>query len=106
LAITLDGGDTSVVVLPITHSQPGPDQSSLEIPIDTKRRLGLDDDRSWILFSEANHFDWTGFDLRPRKPGDVSSIAYGELPANFFRVVRAEFARAVREKRLRMAPRS
>jgi len=38
---------------------------AVEISHETKRRLGLDDDRSWIVLTEANRFAWPGPDLRP-----------------------------------------
>jgi hypothetical protein len=106
LAVKDDNDVTSVTVLPISHTPPAPHAPVMELPIETKRRLGLDDERSWIVLSEANHFAWPGFDLRPQKPGDASSVAYGELPANFFRDLRAAFLRAYRERRLRLISRS
>lgn len=61
---------------------------AIEIPAATKRRFGLDDERSWIVITEANRFTWPGPDLRPMKSGDAASIVYGELPADLFRKVR------------------
>lgn len=106
VAVETDEGTTSVVVLPISHSPPGSGEPAIEVPQDTKRRLGLDDQQSWVVLSEANQFIWPGFDLRFSKPGDASSVAYGELPANFFRDLRTAFAKAFREKRARFVPRT
>jgi hypothetical protein len=39
------------------------------IPAATKRRLGLDDARSWIIVTESNRFIWPGRDLRQEKAG-------------------------------------
>lgn len=50
--------------------------------------LGLDDERSWIVLTEGNRFTWPGPDLRPAVPGDVTSVAYGELPRGLFERVR------------------
>lgn len=61
----------------------------------TKRRLGLDDQRSWIVLTDANRFVWPGPDLRPRSPGDAASIVYGQLPRALFYEVREKFARAI-----------
>ena len=36
----------------------------IELPQQTKTRLGLDDERSWVIVSEANDFAWPGPDLR------------------------------------------
>jgi hypothetical protein len=49
-------GATVVTVLPITHSAPADPASAVEIPLPVKRRLGLDDDRSWIVVAEGNNF--------------------------------------------------
>jgi hypothetical protein len=97
---------TSVIVLPITHSLPTSDTPAMEIPIETKRRLRLDDDRSWIILSEANQFDWPGFDLRFLRSEGASTIAYGELPANFFRDLRSTFVKVYKSQRIRLVPRS
>ena len=88
LAVTDDVGDRKVIVLPITHTPPRDPMLAVEIPAATKRRLGLDDERSWIVIAEANRFTWPGPDLRPRKSGDAASAVYGELPADLFRKVR------------------
>lgn len=88
LAVTDEAGDRKVIVLPITHTPPRDLASAIEIPAATKRRLGLDDERSWIVIAEANRFTWPGPDLRPMKSGDASTVVYGELPADLFRKVR------------------
>lgn len=91
LAITDEAGDKRVVVLPITHTPPRDASHAVEIPAATKRRLGLDDERSWIVVSEANRFIWPGPDLRPAISGDPASVAYGELPAKLFDQVREKW---------------
>lgn len=90
-----DHGDTVVIVLPITHTPPRDPRLAVEIPAATKQRLGLDDERSWIVVTDANRFIWPGPDLRPRTPGDMSSVAYGHLPAKLFNQVRDKLAAAV-----------
>jgi hypothetical protein len=59
-------------------------RDAVEIPAPTKKRLGLDDERSWIVLTEANLFVWPGPDLRPSKNGDLSTIVFGALPPNLF----------------------
>jgi len=88
LAVTNDAGDQQVIVLPITHTPPSGPTVALEIPASTKRRLKLDDERSWIVLTEANRFTWPGPDLRPMKAGELTTVLYGELPADLFRKVR------------------
>jgi hypothetical protein len=87
LTVAGDAGGQTVIVLPVTHAQPRDISLAVEIPARTKRRLGLDEARSWIVLAEANRFTWPGPDLRPAKTGDASSVVYGALPAAFFRKV-------------------
>lgn len=98
-------GQTVVVVLPITHTPPRDLSLAVAIPADTKRRLGLDDDRSWIVVTDANRFVWPGPDLRPRKPGDTASVAYGLLPAAVYEELVAKFIAAVEARLAAAVPR-
>ena len=84
-------GDQRVTVLPVTHSPPSNPALALEIPLATKKRLGLDTARSWVALTEANQFIWPGPDLRPVVPGDMASVAYGLLPRAFYMQLRARF---------------
>lgn len=99
-------GETVVTVLPITHTPPRNLDLAVEIPAATKARLGLDDDRSWIVVTDANRFIWPGPDLRPRRPGDASSVAYGLLPAGLFEELRGKLVRAIEARRAAVTPRS
>jgi hypothetical protein len=72
-----------ITVLPITHLPPD-ENAAVELPPHVKRRLGLDDDRSWVILSEVNEFAWPGPDLRTLPDRDVSTVAYGVLPPQFF----------------------
>lgn len=93
IVVTQDAdGEELVTVLPVTHSPPSHPALAMEIPVETKRRLGLDGLHSWIVLSEANQFTWPGPDLRPSVSGDLGSIAYGQLPRAFFMQLRARFA--------------
>ncbi|ENT06509.1 hypothetical protein C038_00469 [Brucella sp. 63/311] len=51
ITTTLEDGSPVVRVLPVTHTPPQRDDEAIEIPAATKRRLGLDDARSWIVLS-------------------------------------------------------
>jgi hypothetical protein len=99
-------GDRSVTVLPITHSPPSNSALAVEIPAMTKQRLGLDDEPSWVLLTEANRFIWPGPDLRSANPGDLTSIAYGQLPFALFEQIRQKFIAAIRAHRARLIPRT
>lgn len=101
-----DAGDQIVTVLPITHTPPSDPALAVEIPTATKRRLGLDDDRSWVVLSEANRFVWPGPDLRPSRPGDAASVAYGSLPYALFEDIRRKFIAAVQTRAARAVQRT
>lgn len=91
LALTDDEGEQKVIVLPVTHTPPNDAAHGVEIPAATKRRLGLDDARSWIIVTESNRFTWPGPDLRPATPGDPATVAYGLLPKALFDEIRAKW---------------
>jgi len=95
-----------VRVLPITHRRPDDPSLAMEIPLDTKRRLGLDDDQSWIVLSEMNQFTWPGPDLRPARPGDIASIVYGKLPGTFYDRLIHRLVTILRQRKLRTVNRS
>jgi hypothetical protein len=91
MSVVDDEGEQEILVLPITHTPPANPADAVEIPAETKNRLGLDFDRSWIVISEANEFLWPGPDLRAIPGRDDSTIAYGTLPPRFFAHVRERF---------------
>lgn len=82
-------GNLAAIVLPVTHTPPTKADDAIEIPAETKRRLGLDDQRSWIVLTETNTFAWPGPDIRPVPGKSPTTIAYGLLPPRFFATVRA-----------------
>ena len=99
-------GHRSATVLPITHAPPSNPSLAIEIPAATKQRLGLDEERSWVLLTEANRFIWPGPDLRPANPGDLSSVAYGPLPFALFERIRQRFIAVIKARRARLVPRT
>lgn len=74
-------GEKVVTVAPITHALPDDPAQSIELTSATRRRLGLDEEKNWIMATELNSFYWPGPDLAPTKAGNY---AYGELPAVVF----------------------
>ena len=99
-------GDRIVTVLPVTHSPPANPALAVEIPHATKRRLGLDDARSWVVLTEANRFAWPGPDVRCAQAGDVASVAYGELPGALLKEIKAKLVQALTARRVRVVPRT
>lgn len=79
-----------VLILPITHSQPRGETAGIEIPHDVMQTLGLDDERSWVVLSEANVDYWPNAGVRPI-PGKGGAFSYGFLPPVLFRRVKSEF---------------
>ena len=101
-----EAGERVVTVLPITHSVPADLELAVEIPAAVKRRLRLDDDRSWVVLTEANRFIWPGPDVRPVAPGDPGSVAYGPLPYALFEQIRLKFLVALKARRARAVRRT
>ncbi len=99
-------GERVVTVLPISHAPPADPRLAVEVPPAVKRRLRLDEDRSWVVLSEANRFIWPGPDLRPMTRGNLASVVYGPLPFVLFEDIRTKFIAAIRAKRASIVPRS
>jgi hypothetical protein len=91
LTLRADAGETQVLVVPVTHSKPEGDTAALELPLSVKQHLGLDAQRSWVVISESNLFDWPGPDLRRLGDRDDDSVAYGFLPPRLFAELRRRF---------------
>ena len=106
LVILREGKHPIVRVLPITHTPPKDPADALEIPLVTKKRLGLDEEPSWVVLTEANDFIWPGPDLRPAISGDLSSVAFGFLPPRFMTVLRERLVQRYRDRRLKVTTRT
>lgn len=100
-----DDGRTVVTVAPVTHTPPAHPESAIELPADTKRRLGLDGARSWIIAADLNRFVWPGADLRPVRRG-ARDYAYGLLPPSTYRALRDRVLALAQTGRLALTRRS
>jgi hypothetical protein len=58
LVTTDEESEKMVMVLPVTHAPASDPARAVEIPAATKRRLRLDEARSWVVLTEANRFQW------------------------------------------------
>lgn len=58
LGLDPETGRPRFMAAPITHSEPDVGEPSLELPVEEKRRLRLDGERSWIVLSELNLDRW------------------------------------------------
>ncbi len=105
-AVDTNESGALVTIVPITHTPPQNQDAAIEIPIKTKERLGLNYERSWIVCSEINQFEWPGPDLRPisRKAGD--KCAYGFLPPKLFQAVKTKILYLGRGRALKVIKRS
>lgn len=87
VAVSLSAG--RVMVLPITHSEPTPEQAATHIfiPESEKRLARLDDDPQWIVADVMNYFDWPNYEVA--KTADGSAFILGEFSKEFFSQVLA-----------------
>lgn len=98
-------GATRVVVAPITHSPPSDPRDALSIPSATARRIGLDDDPHWVVFTDLNAFVWPGPDLRPLPGQGVESVVIGIMPVKFMATLTERLQAALKSRRARMTTR-
>jgi hypothetical protein len=93
-----------VRVAPVTHTPPKRSADAVELPAETKRRLGLDDPPSWISTRETNVFTWPGPDLRPVRR-QSRTVAYGVLAGTTFRKLRDAILANIRAQQARSVER-
>lgn len=102
---TVAGDGQYVTVVPITHQPPRTPEKAIELPSPTKRRIGLDDQQSWIVLTDLNRFRWPGHDLR-QIPGKAPGIfAYGVVPPNLLHRITETLLGQVASDNLRATPR-
>jgi hypothetical protein len=106
LARLLVDGETMVLVAPITHSPPATPDLAIEIPVETKRRLQLDEEASWIVTSEVNRFVWPGPDLRPIARDRPQRFDYGFLPPRLFKAVTHSISQWAQRRKLKTVTRT
>lgn len=76
---TGQGDDDRVILAPITHTKPSDGQPNIPMPDAVKKRLGLDDEPSWIKLDELNDtsVENLAYDMSKTKAGKWE---YGALP--------------------------
>lgn len=95
-------GKTSVLVAPITHSEP-PNNDGVSIPEATRARLRLDGIPQWVIVSEVNQFTWAGPDVRP---ASKHGFEYGMMPPKLFEAVQTLLLQNARSKKLAVVART
>ena len=103
LAVEQKDNDIRVTVCPVTHAPPKEPKFAVEIPRHTKMRLGMDDERSWIVVTELNRFIWPGPDVRPTPLG---RWAYGVLSPRLLKKVSSTLLLAYRSRRIALIHRT
>ncbi len=106
LAAQNEDGDTLVTVVPITHTPPDTDDAAFELPWTTKKRLGLDSERSWVIVAEVNRFVWPGPDLRSVSRDQSDRFDYGVLPPSLFKEIKKRLAECAAAQKLRIVGRT
>lgn len=87
-----------VVLLPITHSPPIGDTVAIEIPLNVRRSIGLDDEPSWVVVSEYNIDEWPNAGLSPI-PGRPDTFAYGFIPPGLFAAIKSRLLELAKENK-------
>jgi len=99
MAVTRQGDRTVVRVAPITHRWPGNGDRAMELPQQTKARLGLDGQRSWVILDHANEFVWPGPDVRPVPDRGPATIYFGPPPPAFYQALKLKLLNLQRVQR-------
>jgi len=85
-----------VVLLPITHSPPGANDTGIEIPASVRAALGLDDAPSWVIVSDHNVDEWPNGGLSPAPAAPM--FAYGFMPPKLFKEIKLNFLKLVKAR--------
>ena len=100
-----DGSPKKVFVAPITHTAPFQPEDSVQIPQETKRRIGLDHETSWLMLSDVNKFNWPGYDLGRVPRRNQPTCVYGSVSASFMNTAQHQMRDMFKEKRVTIVPR-
>lgn len=106
IAVRQSDGQIQILALAITHTPPKDPLDAVPLPQAVKRRLGLDQEQSWIVTTEANAFIWPGPDLRPIPDRDPPSVIYGRLPDKLLQAVAHSYLQNRQRQISSMVPRT
>lgn len=86
-------------VVGISHKPPTGDERAIEVPRKLARYLGLDEEICWVYTDQLNLFSWPGPDLRPGDrlsslPSAAGTCVIGQLPTDWFEVLKADVLRS------------
>ncbi|HEX3952358.1 MAG TPA: hypothetical protein VHW90_02215, partial [Stellaceae bacterium] len=100
LSVKDNGRTIETMVVAMTHTPLARATDGVAVPTDVKRRLGLDDEQTWVVTTEANVFVWPGPDLRPIPGRRPVTAMYGRVPESFLsKVAQSYLANRTRQRR-------
>jgi hypothetical protein len=91
VAVSDKDGRSHVMALPITHARPVNPDHGIELPLLTKRALGLNDAPSWVITTEAVRFAWPGLDVR--QAPDHAGPIYGFVSSKLLQLIAQSYLR-------------
>ena len=111
MAVQVESDHPITYVLGMSHTPPRSGRRAVEVPLKLKRHLGLDELPAWVYTDEVNVFGWPGPDLRPAeylstRPGSGGGCVIGQLPTDWFEMLKAEVAESRRLAVLSLAKRT
>ena len=72
------------IVVPVTHAPPYDETCAIELPEAERSRLGLDNERSWVMLDEVNAFVWPGSYVQAVPKLLPPTPIYGAVTKPFF----------------------
>lgn len=108
---TREGEPPIAYVVAISHTPPVKGRRTVSVPPKLKRHLGLDDLPSWVYVDELNVFSWPGPDIRPgdhlpRRPAAIDNVVIGQLPSDWFELLKQGVDAAYRQQQLSIQKRT
>ena len=95
--VVMSSGDGRFLLAPIT-SRPPEKSTSIDLPLEIKRHLGLDERKSWVIASNLNKFTWPGFDIRAVPGKSPPTYSYGRLPSGYLLQIQSTLAGLARKR--------
>ena len=106
LSVLVDEGKMEVLVLAVTHSPPRKAIDAIALPPAVRRHLGLGEEESFIVTTEANAFVWPGPDVRPIPGSNPARIIYGRVPDELLRMGALSFLANRKKQRAALVART
>lgn len=95
--VVMSSDDGRFLLAPIT-SRPPEKSTGIDLPLEVKRHLGLDERKSWVIGSDLNRFTWPGCDIRMVPGRNPPTYSYGHLPSGYLLQIRSTLAGLARKR--------